>query len=373
MNDFYQYHFPTGGWREIVTVGGNGILVGGTYQVPLQEGNADMGGGNENANLGGGGGGDRPRGAVPQRAALGGSVAATGFVPTPRDRHAAVVHNSTFYIFGGFDGTSRVNDLYGFHVDRLEWRQVRHHVPNVPANNVGVAGQVAGRRVGFNVDAGGGVGDENINAPVWQNLGQQELLNRRENGIEVDFHQNEPQQPPQQQAGGLQHHPPPSPRHSHSAVVHNDSMYVFGGYDGSYRSDFHQFNFIHSSWRPVFASGRTPRARYRATACVHEDMMVLFGGHDGTRHLSGKGRVIHTELGVNFYSAHFDHVVCSCSLDVHTFDFLTQSWSLLMTDGVPPLPRDSHVSVVYKNSMYVFGGESVSGCTTSLLTRESFS
>ena len=51
--------------------------------------------------------------------------------------------------------------------------------------------------------------------------------------------------------------------------------------------------------------------------------------------------------------------MCSCSLDVHTFDFLTQSWSLLMTDGVPPLPRDSHVSVVYKNSMYVFGGESV--------------
>ena len=28
-----------------------------------------------------------------------------------------------------------------------------------------------------------------------------------------------------------------------------------------------------------------------------------------------------------------------------------------MTDGVPPLPRDSHVSVVYKNSMYVFGGK----------------
>jgi hypothetical protein len=44
-------------------------------------------------------------------------------------------------------------------------------------------------------------------------------------------------------------------------------------------------------------------------------------------------------------------------VDVHTFDFLAQNWSLLMTDGVPPLPRDSHVSVVYKNSMYVFGGE----------------
>jgi hypothetical protein len=109
----------------------------------------------------------------------------------------------------------------------------------------------------------------------------------REHGIEVDMHQLEPR-PQQQVGGGPQHHPPPSPRHSHSAVVYNDSMFVFGGYDGSYRSDFHEFDFIHFSWRPVFASGRTPRARYRATACVHEDMMILFGGHDGTRHLSGE-------------------------------------------------------------------------------------
>jgi hypothetical protein len=32
----------------------------------------------------------------------------------------------------------------------------------------------------------------------------------------------------------------PSPRHSHAAVVYETSMFVFGGYDGSYRNDFHQ-------------------------------------------------------------------------------------------------------------------------------------
>ena len=35
----------------------------------------------------------------------------------------------------------------------------------------------------------------------------------------------------------------PTPRHSHSAVVYEDSMYVFGGYDGHYRNDFYRFNF----------------------------------------------------------------------------------------------------------------------------------
>ena len=57
--------------------------------------------------------------------------------------------------------------------------------------------------------------------------------------------------------------------------------------------------------------------------------MILFGGHDGTRHLA----------------------------DVHLFDFVSQAWSMLATQGIPPLARDSHVSVPYKDSMYVFGGE----------------
>ena len=76
---------------------------------------------------------------------------------------------------------------------------------------------------------------------------------------------------------------------------------------------------------------RPPRARYRSTACVRSDTMILFGGHDGTRHLA----------------------------DVHLFDFVNRAWSLLAADGVPPLPRDSHVSVAYKDSMYVFGGECI--------------
>jgi hypothetical protein len=31
----------------------------------------------------------------------------------------------------------------------------------------------------------------------------------------------------------------PSPRHSHSAVVHDHSLYLYGGYDGSYSKSTH--------------------------------------------------------------------------------------------------------------------------------------
>ncbi|GMH53623.1 hypothetical protein TrST_g10159 [Triparma strigata] len=56
--------------------------------------------------------------------------------------------------------------------------------------------------------------------------------------------------------------------------------------------------------------------------------MYVFGGHDGTRHLN----------------------------DVHCYDFLGRMWSVVVTEGVGPVPRDSHVSVVHGRSMYVFGG-----------------
>lgn len=177
--------------------------------------------------------------------------AASGSPPSPRDRHVAVAHAGSFYVFGGFDGTNRVSDFFGFDFSSMAWRQVLH-------------------------------------------------------------------------SSGA----PPSPRHSHSAVVHSGSMYVFGGYDGSYRSDFHEYDFAASSWHPVSAVGRTPRARYRATCVVHRNTMILFGGHDGTRHLA----------------------------DTHVFDFIGRSWSAVPTEGTPPIPRDSHVAVVHGDAMYIFGG-----------------
>lgn len=58
--------------------------------------------------------------------------------------------------------------------------------------------------------------------------------------------------------------------------------------------------------------------------------MICFAGHDGTQHLA----------------------------DTHIFDFDTRIWSRLITEGPPPIPRDSHVSVVVANSMWVFAGSS---------------
>jgi leucine-zipper-like transcriptional regulator 1 len=135
-----------------------------------------------------------------------------------------------------------------------------------------------------------------------------------------------------------------------SAVVYNNAMYIFGGYDGSYKSDLHCFDFGQNRWNAVPAAGRRPRARYRGSLVVHRNWMILYGGHDGTRHLS----------------------------DAYIFDFHGQAWHSIQTEGQVPMyvfiagyssckmkahwfslgnrPRDSHVACVHGQSMFIFGG-----------------
>lgn len=78
----------------------------------------------------------------------------------------------------------------------------------------------------------------------------------------------------------------PSARHSHAAVVHNESMYciihesfnflasewnqryVFGGYDGAYRADFHCFDFARHRWSTVWPHSMTPISLIRAFPVV---------------------------------------------------------------------------------------------------------
>ncbi len=85
---------------------------------------------------------------------------------------------------------------------------------------------------------------------------------------------------------------------------------------------------LFSSCEQVHGLGEIPRARYRGTCVVCNESMILHGGHDGNRHLQ----------------------------DTHIFDFPTQTWTTLITEGPVPSPRDSHVAVIYGKSMFLYGG-----------------
>jgi Kelch motif/Galactose oxidase, central domain len=222
-----------------------------------------------------------------------------GSPPSARSLHAAAVLNGTLLVFGGYDGNQRVNTFHAYSFAEKRWSPVHPSAGSAPApsprdRHVMVAfGNSIFIHGGF--DGVSRVGDLfcfDFSTMMWREI---RALEGRA----------------------------PSPRHSHSAVVYGSSLFIFGGYDGSYKNDLHECDLLSSRWGVVPAAGRRPRARYRATLCVHRSSMVLFGGHDGTRHLQ----------------------------DVHVFDLETRIWSNLVCEGVPPTPRDSHVSVMHGNCM----------------------
>lgn len=226
-------------------------------------------------------------------------------IPCQRSLHAASLYENKMIIFGGYDGHVRVNDFYEFNLQTLKWSEIQSRgVPPSPRDRHSAVTHKTSFYVFGGFDGSSRVCDlheYNFETQEWRQI-------HPTNGT------------------------PPSARHSHASVTYKNILYVFGGYDGAYKNDLQQFDFDTNTWQLVQTNGSPPRARYRATCVVNleKQKMFLFGGHDGTRHLN----------------------------DTHVFNFETNTWMILDTDGQIPYSRDSHVAVYYNNSMYVFGGSS---------------
>ena len=118
-----------------------------------------------------------------------------------------------------------------------------------------------------------------------------------------------------------------------SAVVHGDSLHIFGGHDGtSYRNDLVAFNLESQEWTlDLGVVGEGPSPRDAHAAVVHGEYMYVFGGYDSKRYLN----------------------------DFHRYHFETAEWSVVPQEsyrGSGPSPRGGHTAVVYEDAMVVFGG-----------------
>ena len=54
---------------------------------------------------------------------------ASGQCPSPRYFHASVVYGDSVFLFGGYSGHERLNDLYEFRIDLNVWFQVQTETP----------------------------------------------------------------------------------------------------------------------------------------------------------------------------------------------------------------------------------------------------
>jgi len=182
-------------------------------------------------------------------------VPVTGRPFSPRSALTAVVFQNQMYTFGGWNGFSKqwYNDLYCFNFDTKQWREVAA-------------------------------------------------------------------------TGDL-----PCHRTSHSAVVWNNKMYVFAGFSGeNYLNDLHEFDFATETWRDVTneTKGTKPSPRSRFCAVVHEDTMYLLGGWNK----------------VNYFE------------DLFSYNFVTKTWTEITSPHFN-IPSLSQYSIsVHQDKLYVFGG-----------------
>jgi N-acetylneuraminic acid mutarotase len=71
-------------------------------------------------------------------------------------------------------------------------------------------------------------------------------------------------------------------RDEHTAVIYEGSMVIYGGFiDGERTSNIHRYYFKENKWEEVNVLGKgrpVPRAGH--SAIMHGDSMVIFGGRD---------------------------------------------------------------------------------------------
>jgi len=192
---------------------------------------------------------------------------------------------------------------------------------------------------------------------------------------------------------------PPAPRYHHSAVVHEGSMLIFGGYTGDIhsnsnltnRNDLWEYKFATGQWSQWHTAGRKPVARSAHGSAAYDGKLWVFAGYDGNARLNDMwsislvagqqeegGRVWEEVVQVgecpptccNFPVA----VARDCMFlfsgqsgakknnSLFQFHFKSSTWTRISTEhilrGCPPPPtrRYGHTMVAYERHLYVFGG-----------------
>uniref|UniRef100_A0A8B9Z6B0 Kelch domain containing 3 n=1 Tax=Buteo japonicus TaxID=224669 RepID=A0A8B9Z6B0_9AVES len=124
----------------------------------------------------------------------------------------------------------------------------------------------------------------------------------------------------------------PYMRYGHSAVLIDDTVYIWGGRNDTEGACnvLYAFDVNTHKWFTPKVSGMVPGARDGHSACVLGKSMFIFGGYE--------------QLADCF------------SNDIHKLDTTNMMWTLISAKGTPARWRDFHSATIIGTKMYVFGG-----------------
>lgn len=181
--------------------------------------------------------------------------------PESRTDHIMVLHSTDIYIFGGYNGSSRFNNMYRYELVNKSWQKVDAQ-GLLPTGRFGHTGAVDESTHHLLVFGG------------WDGRDTLDDLHQ------YDFHTNV--WSPIATTGRSPPH-----RYRHTAVIYGDSMFVFGGVDKAHSrfNDLQRLDLVTHTWTEVYTSGYVPSSRTFHRAVVVSSRMYLLGGYDGTDRL----------------------------------------------------------------------------------------
>lgn len=150
-------------------------------------------------------------------------VTASGSPPSPRDRHVAVVYKDSFYVFAGFDGSSRVNDF-------IEYNFCAFAVACDFATP-----RLAALRLTRSM--------ERYDGHVRSDAKVEQCGSHRRHAADATAQSRSSCLRCVRVCSVVSQLQRAAPNERIVSWTPDKSMFCFGGYDGSYRNDFHEFNF----------------------------------------------------------------------------------------------------------------------------------
>lgn len=185
----------------------------------------------------------------------------TGPLPPARSAHGAAIYGNSLWIFAGYDGNARLNDMWA--IDLLssapQWEQIDQSGDSPPTCCNFPVAVVDDSMYVFSGQSG---------AKITNNLYQFKFHDRCWVRISTEHLLRSDASPPQR-------------RYGHSMVAYRRCLYVFGGAaDGILDNEVHCFDVDSREWAIIHPSpgSQVPSGRVFHTAAVCSDAMYVFGG-----------------------------------------------------------------------------------------------
>ncbi|XP_020299488.1 tip elongation aberrant protein 1-like isoform X2 [Pseudomyrmex gracilis] len=267
-----------------------------------------------------------------------------GPAPPSRSKHSATLLAGHVYLLGGRNGNLPLKDLWRYSLAESKWEELHPGGERPPAlqEHSAVAYKdclyVFGGELGFSAGTETPLWVYSVKTNMWRKV-------RAQRGCAV-----------------------PRGRRGHTALVHRGQMLIYGGYQdlrGS-SSELWAFHFETESWHLLSSSENGPAARHKHSAVLHGDAMYIYGGMTDLQERndcwrwdvnSASWSMLKNKPGPGPLHGHAACRLPSCMLifggesgglatnELWRFHFGTETWEKLSVSGPKPQPRAESVAL----------------------------